>query len=118
MITARWTSSGNGVQLVPVELPHCQSKPMLQIIAFAEMAASFDELIRNNEDRLLTRQGSWGLGAVYRAARLIPAVEYLQANRLRTNIMEAFARVMDAVDVYVAPVETVYPRAQPASITI
>jgi len=48
---------------------------------------------------------------VYRAARLIPAVEYLQANRLRTNIMEAFARVMDAVDVYVAPVGTVYPES-------
>ena len=97
-----------GVQLVPVELPALPAEP-LGTIAFAEMAASFDELIRKNDDRLLARQGREGLGAVYRAARLIPAVEYLQANRLRTKMMEALARLMDDIDVYLAPVGTVYP---------
>jgi len=39
---------------------------------------------------------------VFRQARLIPAVEYLQANRVRTLVMEAMARVMDEIDVFVA----------------
>ncbi len=37
------------------------------------------------------------------ALRLLPAVEYLNANRIRTLLMEEMARVMDGIDVYVVP---------------
>ena len=40
---------------------------------------------------------------VFRSSRFIPAVEYIQANRLRTLLIEAMARKMDSVDVYIAP---------------
>lgn len=38
-----------------------------------------------------------------RMARLVPAVEYIQANRIRTLIMRAMADLMQTIDVYVAP---------------
>jgi Asp-tRNA(Asn)/Glu-tRNA(Gln) amidotransferase A subunit family amidase len=40
---------------------------------------------------------------MFRAARLIPAVEYVQANRIRTLIMQEMAEVMEQVDVFVVP---------------
>ena len=59
----------------------------LTIILFAEAAAAFDELTRSNRDDLLARQVKDAWPNVFRAARLIPAVEYVQANRLRTLAM-------------------------------
>jgi Asp-tRNA(Asn)/Glu-tRNA(Gln) amidotransferase A subunit family amidase len=40
---------------------------------------------------------------VFRTARFIPAVEYIQANRLRTQLMDAFDQAIKDVDVYVHP---------------
>jgi Asp-tRNA(Asn)/Glu-tRNA(Gln) amidotransferase A subunit family amidase len=40
---------------------------------------------------------------VFRAARFIPAVEYIQANRLRTMVMKEMDEFMRNLDVYVAP---------------
>ena len=38
-----------------------------------------------------------------RIARLIPAVEYIQANRIRTLMMRAMADLMQTIDLYIAP---------------
>ncbi|MFQ5350267.1 MAG: amidase, partial [Thermoanaerobaculia bacterium] len=40
---------------------------------------------------------------VFRQSRMIPAVEYIQANRVRTLLMRQMAELMRQVDVYVTP---------------
>jgi|GEM_PF-2505026 len=39
----------------------------------------------------------------FRQGQLIPAVEYLRANRIRTLLMEEMGKMMEGVDVYVSP---------------
>ena len=39
----------------------------------------------------------------FRAARFIPAVEYIQANRLRYRLIQEMQKVMAAVDLFVVP---------------
>jgi Asp-tRNA(Asn)/Glu-tRNA(Gln) amidotransferase A subunit family amidase len=94
---------GMGVEPVPVELPDRYPLSALRVILTAEAAAAFDELTRSGQDELLTRQteGSWP--NTFRTARLIPAVEYIQANRVRTMVMGALEAALEGVDVLVTP---------------
>ncbi len=91
-----------GARLIPIELP---DYPIghLSFILSAEAAAAFDELTRSDRDDLLVRQIKNAWPNVFRRARFIPAVEYIQANRVRSLVMEAMAGIMDTIDVYVAP---------------
>jgi Asp-tRNA(Asn)/Glu-tRNA(Gln) amidotransferase A subunit family amidase len=66
----------------------------------AESGASFDEFIRSGRDKDLTNKGR---GNGMRQSRLVPAVEYLQAQRVRAMIMRQFAAVVSKYDVYIAP---------------
>jgi Asp-tRNA(Asn)/Glu-tRNA(Gln) amidotransferase A subunit family amidase len=91
-----------GVSLVPFDLPAFPAES-LAFILDAESAAAFDELTRSNRDDLLARQGQYDWPTVFRSARFIPAVEYIQANRLRTSLMKAMAEKMAGVDVFVTP---------------
>ncbi|MCR4438801.1 MAG: amidase [bacterium] len=91
-----------GVDLVPVALPDLPVEA-LQFILNAEAAAAFDELTRSNRDDLMVRQVKNAWPNVFRHSRLIPAVEYIQANRVRTLLMQEMAKVMAQVDVYVVP---------------
>jgi len=91
-----------GIDLIPIELPDLPVDK-LEYILMAEAAAAFDDLTRSNADDQLARQVADAWPNVFRAARLIPAVEYVQANRLRTLAMQAMRDLMDKIDVYVAP---------------
>jgi len=91
-----------GVDLVPVELPKFPYDAM-RIMLEAEAAAAFDELTRTGKDKLLTSQKENDWPNTFRAAHFIPAVEYIQAARARTLVMEAMARIFETVDVIVAP---------------
>jgi Asp-tRNA(Asn)/Glu-tRNA(Gln) amidotransferase A subunit family amidase len=75
----------------------------LRIILDAEAAAAFDELTRSGRDDLLVQQTSGSWPNTFRTARLIPAVEYIQANRVRTMVMHALDAALDGIDVLVAP---------------
>lgn len=92
-----------GLDLIPFELPTEIPIDSLSFILNVEAAAAFDELTRNNQDDLLVRQGRNAWPNVFRQARLIPAVEYLQANRWRWLLMKEMAERMKNIDVYVAP---------------
>jgi Asp-tRNA(Asn)/Glu-tRNA(Gln) amidotransferase A subunit family amidase len=91
-----------GVSLIPIDLPDYPLEP-LTLILRAEAAAAFDELTRSDRDDLLVRQGKDAWPNVFRAARLIPAVEYIQANRIRALLMRDMTRLMREVDLYLAP---------------
>ena len=72
-----------GITLVPVELPDVEYGAMRMILT-AEAAAAFDELTRSNRDAELTEQGPNAWPNTFRVARFIPAVDYINANRVRT----------------------------------
>jgi Asp-tRNA(Asn)/Glu-tRNA(Gln) amidotransferase A subunit family amidase len=92
-----------GVELIPFGLPEDLPVDALGFILNAEAAAAFDELTRTHKDGLMVRQGKNAWPNVFRQARFIPAVEYIQANRVRTLLMEEMALRLKDLDVYVAP---------------
>lgn len=91
-----------GVNLIPVKLPDLPFNAMRTILE-AEAAAAFDELTRSGRDKLLTAQGPNDWPNSFRSARLIPAVEYVNANRARLLGMRAMAEVFKTIDVLVTP---------------
>lgn len=94
---------GLGIDPIPVTLPEGLPVSALRIILNAEAAAAFDELTRSGRDELLVAQESWSWPNAFREARMIPAVEYIQANRIRTMLMGEMEKVMADVDVFITP---------------
>ena len=92
-----------GVEPVPIDLPSDFPLGALRIILSAEAAAAFDELTLSGRDEELVRQtgGSWPNS--FRTARMIPAVEYIQANRVRTMLMGALETALEGIDVFLTP---------------
>ena len=91
-----------GVELVPFEFPKIPFEPLMTILT-AEAATAFDELTRTNRDDLLARQREDSWPNVFRCAQLIPAVEYLRANRVRRKAMLDFDAALQKFDVLVHP---------------
>ncbi len=91
-----------GVELVPIRLPGYPIEA-LQIILFVEAAAAFQSLVLSHRDALLVRQGAEGWPNFFRMAHFVPAVMYVQAQRVRTQLIEAMASLFQGVDAYVAP---------------
>jgi Asp-tRNA(Asn)/Glu-tRNA(Gln) amidotransferase A subunit family amidase len=69
----------------------------------AEAAASFDELTRSNRDSLLTDQRRFAWPNLFRTARFIPAVEYINASRIRFELIQKYHEVTKDFDVIIAP---------------
>jgi Asp-tRNA(Asn)/Glu-tRNA(Gln) amidotransferase A subunit family amidase len=90
-----------GINLIAVEMPKMPVAAMRPILV-AEAAAAFDELTRSGRDKLLTAQARGDWPNTFRQARLIPAVEYINANRARSMLMEQTAEVFKKFDVVVA----------------
>ncbi|KAA9354907.1 amidase [Larkinella humicola] len=91
-----------GAELVAFELPDIPVGKMSHILS-AEAAASFDELTRSGKDDQLVRQVKNAWPNSFRSARFIPAVEYIQANRIRTKLINEMAQTMKGFDVYITP---------------
>jgi len=91
-----------GAQLQPASLPPDELEA-LALVYMAEAAAAFDELTRHNLDDQLRRQDETAWPNLLRAARFIPAVEYLQANRYRMALMKQLNALFDEIDVLVTP---------------
>jgi len=92
-----------GIEPVPIELPGGYPLSALRIVLNAEAAAAFDELTRSGRDDLLVRQGTGAWPNSFRRARMIPAVEFLQANRVRTMVMGALDAALEGIDVFITP---------------
>jgi Asp-tRNA(Asn)/Glu-tRNA(Gln) amidotransferase A subunit family amidase len=91
-----------GVKPIPVEMPKFPAGA-IEAMLTAESAAAFDELTRTGRDKLLTSQKDYDWPNTFRSARLIPAVEYIQAARARTLLMEAMAKTFEDFDAIVTP---------------
>ena len=94
-----------GADLKPVDFPDSTVYPvnLISIILNAESAAAFDELTRTNRDDLIERQDKGFWPNSFRSARLIPAVEYINANRYRYNLCKAINDFMKDYDVVIVP---------------
>jgi Asp-tRNA(Asn)/Glu-tRNA(Gln) amidotransferase A subunit family amidase len=95
---------GLGIDLKPIELP-VKDIPVqsLRVILAAETAAAFDELTRSGKDDLMVRQVAQAWPNSFRQGQTVPAVAYIQANRIRTLAMREMAKLMAGIDVYVSP---------------
>ena len=93
---------GMGVKLTPVELPGFHFSTLLNILD-AESAGAFDDLTTSGRDALLAGQESDDWPNIFRAARLIPAVDYIQAERARSLALAAMHQLFANLDVIVAP---------------
>jgi Asp-tRNA(Asn)/Glu-tRNA(Gln) amidotransferase A subunit family amidase len=91
-----------GANLVPLEIPEMPYGAM-RIILSAEAGAAFDEFTRQGRVNEMKRQGKNTWPTVFRAARFIPAIDYINANRVRTLAMQRWAELFRGVDVIVAP---------------
>jgi Asp-tRNA(Asn)/Glu-tRNA(Gln) amidotransferase A subunit family amidase len=92
-----------GFRLRPVKLPEAYPVSPLALILTAEAATAFDDLTRSGRDDLLVRQVEMAWPNVFRQGQMIPAVEYIRANRIRTLILRAMERMFEEIDVYVCP---------------
>ena len=96
-----------GVRAVPLYFPDTlHGDEMLSLIICAEGAAAFDLLTRSSADDQMVQQNKDRWPNTFRAARFVPAVEYLNACRLRYQLMKKMDPVIDAYDVIIAPPET------------
>jgi Asp-tRNA(Asn)/Glu-tRNA(Gln) amidotransferase A subunit family amidase len=91
-----------GVRITPVNLPDIPYDAM-RIILSAEAAAAFDELTRTDRDKELVQQGKFDWPNSFRTSRFIPAVDYVNANRVRTTAIQKWDDLMRTVDVIVTP---------------
>jgi Asp-tRNA(Asn)/Glu-tRNA(Gln) amidotransferase A subunit family amidase len=92
-----------GFELVPIELSFSVPVGPLGTILTAEAACAFDALVRDGGVNTMVRQTADAWPNVFRQGEMIPAVEYLRAQRLRSIVMAEMAAIMRAVDVYVVP---------------
>lgn len=91
-----------GAELVPIEVPDLPSGA-IALALDAEAGAAFQELVLNHKDDMLARQGKNAWPNIFRAAQFIPAVEYINANRARTLLIQQWYDKLKGLDLYVAP---------------
>lgn len=91
-----------GVKPTPVAIPQAAYNAV-RLVLDVEAAAAFDELTRSGRDAEMTRQTPDAWPASFRESRFIPGVDYVNANRVRTTIMQQWAKLFETVDVIVTP---------------
>lgn len=91
-----------GAEMVPIELPVLPYRDLIIVLA-AESGAAFEELTLSNRDDLMVKQDKNAWPSGFRSAHFIPAIDYIQANRARTILIEQLNKTMKGIDVFIAP---------------
>jgi Asp-tRNA(Asn)/Glu-tRNA(Gln) amidotransferase A subunit family amidase len=91
-----------GVKMEPVEMSD-DDGVRIRFLLVAEAAAAFDDITRDGRVTTLKGQAPGDWPNTFRSARLIPAVEYIRAQRARTLLVEKMERAMAPWDVLVMP---------------
>lgn len=89
---------GMGVNLIEVTMPE-HSHIHFASIMFGEANAALHDPFETQPGELV-RQDEVAAQNTY---RLLPATEYVNANRVRTILMREMARLMEDIDVYIVP---------------
>lgn len=91
-----------GVKLKPFPWPQTDFGPLLWIV-FMESAAAFTNLTLSNRDDDLSWQEPEAWPNTWRSARLFPAVDYLQIDRLRQRAMVEMSAAFEGFDALIGP---------------
>jgi Asp-tRNA(Asn)/Glu-tRNA(Gln) amidotransferase A subunit family amidase len=91
-----------GAELVPIDYPQMPIGAMTFILD-AEAGAAFQELVLNHKDDLLVQQHKNAWPNIFRASQFISAAEYIQANRARTLLIQAWYEKLKGLDLYITP---------------
>jgi Asp-tRNA(Asn)/Glu-tRNA(Gln) amidotransferase A subunit family amidase len=91
-----------GMEPVEVSLPDWPYDS-LNLILFAEGAASFEELTLNGGLGQLHEQTYDAWPNIFRQARFLSAVDFVQSDRFRRKVCQEMARVFDSVDLLLVP---------------
>ncbi len=87
--------TGLGVKLIPIKLPRATADQIIRIVLDVETATAFDDITRAGvKDGL----GYWP--NTFRRGRFVTGVDYLQAQRARTLLMQEMTKAMEDVDLY------------------
>lgn len=86
-----------GATLVPIALPGKYPLSAILMVLDVECATAFDDITRAGVKDGIGK--AWP--STFRNGRFVSAVDYLQANRVRTLLMREMAKVMEKVDLYV-----------------
>ncbi|MEY3177997.1 MAG: hypothetical protein RJB42_238 [Bacteroidota bacterium] len=94
-----------GITISPMILPDTDvyKFDLIGLVIGAEAAAAFDEFTRIGLDDQMTRQTRFDWPNYFRVSRLIPAVEYVNANRHRSILMQKMNEAMEPWDVIITP---------------
>lgn len=92
-----------GVNPEAIELPSKYPFNVFDIILRSEAGAFFDELVLSKEVDKMVEQTPGSRANSLRQARFIPAVEYLQANRQRRQLINEVNELFKEYDVIIAP---------------
>ena len=97
-----------GVRLVEIDWPELPYSSLMPIL-LSEAAAAFEELSLSGRDAELSWQAPEAWPNTFRAARFLSAIDVIQAERLRRQVMEAMRDTMDGLDAVIAPAGVIDP---------
>ncbi len=89
-----------GARLVPLRWPDLPTEP-LRFVLEAEVGAAFRLWLRQGWDATVANPDTWP--PLWRRAQFLPAVAYVQAQRLRTRWLQAVDARLASVDAIFAP---------------
>jgi Asp-tRNA(Asn)/Glu-tRNA(Gln) amidotransferase A subunit family amidase len=95
----------NGLTIEPMNFPDTESYKfdIIGMVLGGEAGAAFDEFSRTDLDDQMTRQTRFDWPNYFRVARTIPAVEYVNANRHRSILMQKTNAAMQPFDIVITP---------------
>jgi Asp-tRNA(Asn)/Glu-tRNA(Gln) amidotransferase A subunit family amidase len=90
-----------GMKLEPVAAPDFPAQSLLFLLS-AEAAAAFDDITRDGQIAKLKGQQPGDWPNTFRTSRVIPAVEYIRAQRARTLLQQRMREFMSDWDVIIS----------------
>jgi Asp-tRNA(Asn)/Glu-tRNA(Gln) amidotransferase A subunit family amidase len=96
------TAEKAGMELVEISLPEWPYGAMLPVL-LVEAAAAMEELTLSGRDDLLRLQASENWPNTFRLARFVSAVDLIQMNRFRRQVMEMAHEKFEEVDGIIGP---------------
>lgn len=96
---------GLGIEVVEVTLPDLPYGALMNIL-YAEAAAAFEQLTLTDLDDTLTWQDEGAWPNTFRKARFLSAVDHVQLDRLRYQVMLALDGLFHQVDALIGPFMT------------
>jgi Asp-tRNA(Asn)/Glu-tRNA(Gln) amidotransferase A subunit family amidase len=94
-----------GVEVIEVSLPPLPYEALMNVL-YAEAAAAFENLTLSDLDDTLTWQDDGAWPNTFRKARFLSAVDHVQLDRLRYQVMLALDELFGKVDALIGPFMT------------